>query len=607
MRNLGRCAIGLAVAAAIAACGGDDGATTGGEGGAGGPSHPATTSAGGSGPTTTGTHTTTTTTTTTTTMSASTSTSSSSGGGGGGVAPSNAALSIFFTDLTSGPNTGGEDGSGAYVTIYGAGFGDAQGTSTVTVGGGAVSGYPIWSDKKITVQLGAQAATGDVVVHVPTKGDSNGQPFTVRAGNLFFVTSSGDDQADGSFAHPWQTIPKAKNAVQPGDVAYVGVAAGDAVSQTDEDSSSPYNCALGMSKNDGANSGTADLPKALVAYPGAIATVGVESGLERGLLTPAITGTFDYWVVAGIRFRGAVEAVDWEGAATGWRFIGNDMSCPNGTGLSGCVNGIPDHIKYYGNVVHDAAANVADGQITKYYHGIYFGGSNHIEIGWSVVENGKTCRGIQFHDSGGVDNFDLIVHDTIIHDTVCDGLNFATVDPSQGPIEAYNNLIYDTGLGPDPADGSSDYAGIYIANITNAGAPGQGKVKVYNNTLFSNGTRGTSAAGQIACAPGTVGVELVDNVVVAASGGAYFSGDTDASLVSGSNNLFYGAGGPPPAVTASVLGDPMFANAATFDLHLQAGSPAIDAGVATSAATDFDGVPRPQGGDFDIGAYELVP
>jgi len=57
----------------------------------------------------------------------------------------------------------------------------------------------------------------------------------------------------------------------------------------------------------------------------------------------------------------------------------------------------------------------------------------------------------------------------VIHGTVCDGLNFATVDPSQGAIVAYNNVIYDVGRGPDPADGSSNYACIYVANITNAG------------------------------------------------------------------------------------------------------------------------------------------
>lgn len=45
--------------------------------------------------------------------------------------------------------------------------------------------------------------------------------------------------------------------------------------------------------------------------------------------------------------------------------------------------------------------------------------------------------------------------------------------------------------------------------------------------------------------------------------------------------------------------------AAPFDLHLREGAAAIDAGSATLAPPlDADGVPRPQGAGFDLGAYE---
>jgi parallel beta-helix repeat protein len=48
-----------------------------------------------------------------------------------------------------------------------------------------------------------------------------------------------------------------------------------------------------------------------------------------------------------------------------------------------------------------------------------------------------------------------------------------------------------------------------------------------------------------------------------------------------------------------------FVNPAAFDLRLRAGSPAINAGSAALApTTDRDGVARPQGGAFDLGAYE---
>src|SRR5438270_4989764 len=94
---------------------------------------------------------------------------------------------IFFSDLESGPNSGGQNNKGVWVTLWGKGFGAAQGTSTVTVGGGAADNYPLWSDTRIIFQLGAGAATGNLAVNVPGVGSSNGLPFTVRAGNIFFV------------------------------------------------------------------------------------------------------------------------------------------------------------------------------------------------------------------------------------------------------------------------------------------------------------------------------------------------------------------------------------------------------------------------------------
>src|SRR5215831_18291556 len=112
-------------------------------------------------------------------------------GGSGGQAAPIAGSALFFSDLVSGPNQGGQNDKGAFVTVWGNGLGDARGASTVTVGGGAVDNYPIWTGTKITFQLGAAAQSGNIVVHVAGKTDSNGLPFTVRAGNIYFVTATG--------------------------------------------------------------------------------------------------------------------------------------------------------------------------------------------------------------------------------------------------------------------------------------------------------------------------------------------------------------------------------------------------------------------------------
>jgi len=53
--------------------------------------------------------------------------------------------------------------------------------------------------------------------------------------------------------------------------------------------------------------------------------------------------------------------------------------------------------------------------------------------------------------------------------------------------------------------------------------------------------------------------------------------------------------------------DPKFVDLAARDLHLKAGSPAIDAGEKIDeVSTDRDGVRRPQGRGYDLGAYEFV-
>jgi hypothetical protein len=138
------------------------------------------------------------------------------GGTAGTTGPSPiAGIALFFSDLTSGPKSGGQSDKGAFVTVWGNGFGDARGNSTITIGGGAADNYATWTNTKITFQLGSLAQSGSIVLHIADKGDSNPLPFTVRTGKIYFVASSGNDSNDGSYASPWKTIPKAKIRSRP--------------------------------------------------------------------------------------------------------------------------------------------------------------------------------------------------------------------------------------------------------------------------------------------------------------------------------------------------------------------------------------------------------
>src|ERR1700743_2333711 len=160
---------------------------------------------------------------------------------------------ITFSDLQSGPNSGAAKNKGSVVTIYGFGFGAARGTSTITIGGAAADNYLQWSDTKVSFQLGNAAVTGNIIINVSGIA-SNGMPFTVRPGKLYFVSPTGIDTNAGSFAAPWHSVVKAKNTAVAGDVIYLM----NGVNQTGLDSSS---ATLALAK-----SGTPSLPIALVAY-----------------------------------------------------------------------------------------------------------------------------------------------------------------------------------------------------------------------------------------------------------------------------------------------------------------------------------------------------
>src|SRR6266702_1553314 len=145
---------------------------------------------------------------------------------------------LTFADLESGPATGGKDSKGTIVTLYGSNFGSSQSTSTVTIGGVAVAAYIIWSDTKIGVQIGNSAVSGSFVVKTAA-GTSNGLPFAVRSGNIYFVATTGSDTNTGSYAAPFKTIPHAAAKLSPGDIAYVM----DGVAQTALDN---YNASLSI-------------------------------------------------------------------------------------------------------------------------------------------------------------------------------------------------------------------------------------------------------------------------------------------------------------------------------------------------------------------------
>jgi hypothetical protein len=95
--------------------------------------------------------------------------------------------------------------------------------------------------------------------------------------------------------------------------------------------------------------------------------------------------------------------------------------------------------------------------------------------------------------------------------------------------------------------------------------------------------------------------------------------DDNGAVVNAGNNIIWGNGfGVESAIALAagcsiaqngvggIVADPLFHSKGRGDYRLQAGSPAVDA-CNIGADRDLDGVARPQGADYDMGAFELGP
>jgi uncharacterized protein (TIGR03437 family) len=556
---------------------------------------------------------------------------------------------LFFSDITSGPNTGGENGNGAYVTIYGNYFGASQGSSTATAGGGVMVNCKIWGAawlwyRKLTCQLGPAAASGNLAVTVNGQS-SNPLPFTVASGNIYFVSTAGSDNNPGSFASPWGTLLNARNVMQPGDITYIM----NGVSQSSDDGTGWDSALLLSGGGQGNWCSASGLPRAMVAYPGATVTIGNPTGgsPDFGMRTSDCQGNY---VFAGIGFRGQAPAQPGSGA--NYRFVAGDITCPytQGSGGGACFGtSQASYIYFYGNHVYNAGAVNA----SALFQGVYFStDSNYVDMGWNLVENVRGCRGVQVHssplgsggpsDPTGRDQYAISIHDNTIHDTQCDGIVVDTVDPSQGPVSVYNNVVYNAGQGPDNPEQSGAWNCIDIPGSTANGPNGSGTVEVFNNTLFACGTfanppygsdnNGIAENGDESEGAPAIYVHSRNNLIYSVATALYPAGvpyfvawnpvtgglcaNTDiCAWLYGTNNLLYG-GGPPVTDLTEIVGsmneDPLLVSTSLPDLHLTSGSPAAQAafsvgGVAVfgidNTGRDHDGFPRPA--VPAIGAYEI--
>ena len=516
---------------------------------------------------------------------------------------------MFFSDLTSGPNTGGQDNKGVFVTVWGRNFGASQGASTVSVGGGLVDNYPEWSDTKVCFQLGANAATGDIIL-TTTEGTTNTLPFTVRAGNIYFITPTGT--GNGDYATPMSPSDYV-TATQSEDGATGYFRAG---TYDGEYGHAGWQVIIMLELT---NAGVSGAPNAFVGYPGEVAlfktkpegTTPDSSGFKYA--ANDTQNPTDYIVVAKLSFDTRLGAIE---ADSNWRVVGNDIESGDSAMASGQITMgrywpatdsnyyTSNNIKILGNSLHGGRSH------THLDHCIYpASGTNNLEIGWNHMYDNDWDNGVLISINMNeayakkLTSTGIYIHDNLMDTTIYPSRKIGTFELAPGSeIYYYNNVMVGTNGG---ATGS-----VYGVS---------GNLYYYNNTSYDTGGPNMGSGYDFYCVniydhnycPESV--TMFNNIIYTDSNTQYYIRNTATGLIIDQDyNQWYGIGDFASHSDSVTLGshsvdnqDPQFVS--TSDFHLQATSPARNAGTTVALVTkDYDGISRPQETNYAIGAYEYA-
>jgi len=486
---------------------------------------------------------------------------------------------ILYTDIIAGPNVGGEDNAGAYLSIFGVNFGSTVSNVSVTVGGGAVArvvylgasnGRP--DIQQISVQLGANAKSGAVVVTANGIASNADQTFTVSPGNLYYVDNlRGSDSNDGSFTAPFASLTAASNVLKAGDFMIMM-----------KNPSTPYSTTAAYIWGVRVGGTSTSSAITLMGYPGQFPYFNGQSCTKAGIY--AYDGSVNSYInVVGMHIdaAGTEGTVDVEDASVkGWRVVNNELVMTTASNTNaGAIGGQGLAQFWVGNHIHDTAGASVDQT-----HGIYVNnGQGTYEIAYNWIENIKAGSGIQIDGVAGTSSSAITaavhIHHNIIHDTRKYGIELGDYGNQAGFMTdeaVWDNLVYNTQLA------GLIFNTIKLAPLTAA---------VYNNTFYNVATSGGMGAidNDNGSALAGMAITFTNNIVIPHSGARYFtelSSSSGLAGVAGSNNLFSGGSGSTlginPIVSAPTFVSPPASSVASGqslpNMTLASGSAGIGAG-----------------------------